>query len=110
MSTSDKTFSQVKAILGKLDQRIDSLRERRTAPTVTSGNPPPALTNSAIANQTIGAAEAASAQNGSQQIGTGRAAPLPGSNGSIGNAAAAAAAAAAARSPYGRAMPLRNVS
>ena len=38
MSTSDKTFSQVKAILGKLDQRIDSLRERRTAPTVTSGN------------------------------------------------------------------------
>lgn len=105
MSTSDKTFSQVKAILGKLDQRIDSLRERRTAPTVTPGNPPPALTNSAIANQTIGAAEAASTQNGTQQIGTGRAAPLPGSGGSIG-----AAAAAAARSPYGRALPLRNVS
>lgn len=29
MSTSPKTMEQVKSILGKLDQRIDSLRQRR---------------------------------------------------------------------------------
>ena len=31
MSTSQRTFDQVKSILGKLDQRIDALRERRTS-------------------------------------------------------------------------------
>jgi hypothetical protein len=30
MSTSQRTFNQVKSILGKLDQRIDSLRSART--------------------------------------------------------------------------------
>ena len=37
MSTSQRTFDQVKNILGKLDQRIDALRERRTT------DPAPAL-------------------------------------------------------------------
>ncbi|HZW07874.1 MAG TPA: hypothetical protein VFF65_12190 [Phycisphaerales bacterium] len=32
MSTSQRTFNQVKSILGKLDQRIDSLRASRTSP------------------------------------------------------------------------------
>ena len=32
MSTSQRTFNQVKSILGKLDQRIDSLRASRTTP------------------------------------------------------------------------------
>jgi hypothetical protein len=32
MPTSQKTFEQVKNILGKLDARIDSLRQRRTEP------------------------------------------------------------------------------
>lgn len=32
MSTSDRAFNQVKAILGKLDRSIDQARERRTQP------------------------------------------------------------------------------
>ncbi|MCW5765099.1 MAG: hypothetical protein KIT68_03880 [Phycisphaeraceae bacterium] len=32
MATSQKTFDQVKNILGKLDQRIDTLRTGRTQP------------------------------------------------------------------------------
>lgn len=32
MSTSQRTFNQVKSILGKLDQRIDSLRAARSNP------------------------------------------------------------------------------
>lgn len=106
MATSDKTFSQVKAILGKLDSRIDSLRERRTAPASPPGSPPPALTNTSIASQTIGSSEnligiaraAASNSPLSQTIGTGSSNGVPpGSK-------------AAANSPYGRALPLRNVS
>jgi len=107
MATSDKTFSQVKAILGKLDSRIDSLRERRTTPASPPGSPPPALTNTSIASQTIGASEIpiamarSSANNSplSQTIGTG--------SGSGGNSAGGKPA---AHSPYGRALPLRNVS
>lgn len=33
MGPSEKSFNQVKAILGKLDRSIDQLRERRTTPT-----------------------------------------------------------------------------
>ena len=106
MATSDKTFSQVKAILGKLDSRIDSLRERRTTPATPPGSPPPALTNSSIASQTIGSAEHA--------IGFGRAAanksPLSQTIGTGNSSAAAANGKPAAHSPYGRALPLRNVS
>lgn len=106
MATSDKTFSQVKAILGKLDSRIDSLRERRTTPASPPGSPPPALTNTSIASQTIGSAESpigigrTTANNSplSQTIGTGS------SNGSN------ASGKTAPHSPYGRALPLRNVS
>jgi hypothetical protein len=32
MGTSQRTFEQVKSILGKLDQRIDNLRQRRAEP------------------------------------------------------------------------------
>ncbi|MBX3383681.1 MAG: hypothetical protein KF864_09255 [Phycisphaeraceae bacterium] len=35
MGPSEKTFQQVKSILGKLDRSIDQLREKRTTP------PPP---------------------------------------------------------------------
>lgn len=48
MSTSDRTFNQVKAILNKLDRSIDEIRERRTqgptkppAPAASSGEPTP---------------------------------------------------------------------
>jgi hypothetical protein len=33
MSTSDRTISQVRAILNKLDRSIDEAREKRTQPT-----------------------------------------------------------------------------
>lgn len=43
MSTSDRTFSQVKAILNKLDRSIDEARERRTQrPAVAAPAPAPA--------------------------------------------------------------------
>ncbi|MDX2118041.1 MAG: hypothetical protein SFY96_07665 [Planctomycetota bacterium] len=37
MATSEKSFNQVKAILGKLDRTIDEVRNRRT------GSPAPAM-------------------------------------------------------------------
>lgn len=36
MGPSEKTFNQVKNILGKLDRSIDQLRHQRTAPPVTA--------------------------------------------------------------------------
>ncbi|MGH7131155.1 MAG: hypothetical protein ACREJO_04330 [Phycisphaerales bacterium] len=39
MSTSQRTFDQVKSILGKLDQRIDALRERRNTDPVIAAVP-----------------------------------------------------------------------
>ncbi len=41
MSTSERTFSQVKAILGKLDRSIDEARERRTQRPGAPAAPPP---------------------------------------------------------------------
>lgn len=37
MSTSQRTFNQVKGILGKLDQRIDSLRSARLNDRIIGG-------------------------------------------------------------------------
>ena len=46
MSTSDRTISQVRAILSKLDRSIDEARERRTQPATPPSQqaqaPPPA--------------------------------------------------------------------
>ncbi len=45
MSTSDRTFNQVKAILSKLDRSIDEIREKRTqgpAKPATAAATPPA--------------------------------------------------------------------
>jgi len=98
MSTSDKTFSQVKAILSKLDQRIDSLRERRTAP------PPPnsaALAGGSIGDQLIGSAETPNGPGALNPVRANTAPPLNPLNPLTANQP---------RSPYGRAMPLRNVS
>lgn len=110
MATSDKTFNQVRAILGKLDQRIDSLRERRVSP------PPPAAPHPSL-QQTVGQAEA---PKPAPQPGV-----IPNGPGPVIGAPAAPAAAAPASpanpigttvpttgrsSSYGRATPLRNVS
>lgn len=39
MGTSQRTFEQVKSILGKLDQRIDNLRQRRAEPAMVPAGP-----------------------------------------------------------------------
>lgn len=41
MSTSDRTISQVRAILNKLDRSIDEARERRTQPPMPASHPAP---------------------------------------------------------------------
>lgn len=93
MATSDRAFNQVKAILGKLDQRIDSLRERRTAPPPVAVGP--ASPAHSIQNQLIGV--------GSDQ--KNRVTPVPTSPNPIGTTTPPPS-----RSTYGRAVPLRNVS
>jgi hypothetical protein len=40
MGPSEKTFNQVKAILGKLDRNIDQLRERRNTKPIAQPEPP----------------------------------------------------------------------
>lgn len=108
MATSDKAFNQVKSILGKLDQRIDSLRERRVMPAMAA-SPAAALANPAIAGQTIGTAENAGLNT---VIGGGasRAVPLNGTAKPIGQANPINPNQNNPNSPYGRAVPLRHVS
>jgi len=96
MSTSDRTFNQVKAILGKLDQRIDALRERRTAP--ARPNVPAPFVGGTLANQMIGSSEidrpSATPPSASAAVAS---TPSPSS----------AATPTPPRSQYGRAVPLR---
>ena len=88
MRPTEKSFNQVKAILGKLDRNIDALREQKRSP-VTSA---PAA--------------------GSAAVGGGLGGAGLGGNGLIGggNPAAGAAAAGPAvnrpSSPFGRATPI----
>jgi hypothetical protein len=91
MATSQKTFDQVKSILGKLDRNIDEMRQRRL------GDPPPRLpvpTPHNISpvigpslNTTIGAGSTLPAINGNGLNGAHVPAP--------------------SKSQYGRAQPLR---
>lgn len=71
MSTSEKSFNQVKSILGKLDRNIDQARSRRmhgTAPT-------PMQSPAAVAAAAAAAPALAPTANG--RPGIGRAQPLP---------------------------------
>jgi len=43
MSTSDKSFNQVRAILSKLDRSIDEARERRLQPAAPAPIAPPPI-------------------------------------------------------------------
>jgi hypothetical protein len=72
MSTSDRTFNQVKAILGKLDQSIDQARERRTHPTAPVAASPSHLP----AARPLGTGENGATAPPSRP-GIGRATPLP---------------------------------
>jgi hypothetical protein len=106
MGTSEKTFQQVKAILGKLDRSIDSLRAQRTgdapgrdaaantaqpASTFPNGN---ALVGDSSLHQTVG--QPAIARAAGSTIASPSASPA------LGNAAFNRPA-----SPFGRATPIR---
>jgi len=79
MSTSQRTFNQVKSILGKLDQRIDSLRAARSTPV-----PATLIGGDRLIGQAVPAASPL---------------PVPGFGGQ--------ATPAPPRSPFGRATPIR---
>jgi hypothetical protein len=68
MGPSEKTFNQVKNILGKLDRSIDQLRQKRTAP-------PAPLHPSAESMRTIPISQPQPPARPSSQFG--RATPLP---------------------------------
>ena len=68
MGPSEKTFNQVKNILGKLDRSIDQLRQKRTAP-------PPPLHPSADSIRTIPISQPAQISRPASQFG--RATPIP---------------------------------
>lgn len=68
MGPSEKSFNQVKAILGKLDRNIDQLRERRT------NKPPSAAQQELPRIPSPKAAEPTPSRTGSVY---GRATPIP---------------------------------
>ncbi|MBA4028209.1 MAG: hypothetical protein C0475_03580 [Planctomyces sp.] len=115
MATSSKAFNQVKSILSKLDQRIDSLRQQRT------GHDTP----ESVLNQTIGrggvpqplAPAALSSSPGTHPVASHQpperpapAAPALGPGTVVGAGSAGKSAGvngAHGRSAYGRATPIR---
>ncbi len=78
MSTSERAFNQVKAILGKLDRSIDEAREKRTRTPMPAPPPLPVRPEPATQAAIVPPAPAPG-PNGSAY---GRAQPLPRQNGS----------------------------
>jgi hypothetical protein len=117
MSTSQRTFNQVKGILSKLDQRIDTLRSARLNDRLVGGAAATPLTAGATGatgssfvgsipmNTTIGTGSVGKVTTPTNPI----AATSTTTPGSMTNtvAANAAAAASASKSVYGRATPIR---
>lgn len=96
MATSQKTFEQVKSILGKLDSRIDAVRNRRV-----HGEPAPVVTN----NQPTGTQPVYTPNSvigGSHQPPAPIPMPTP-------PAAVTPPASSNGHPKYGRAVPLRNI-
>jgi hypothetical protein len=85
MSTSDRTMSQVRAILQRLDRSIDQAREKRTQPVAAPSAP--AQVSAAPAPQP---------------------APAPSASASAIGPSAAPAQPARPSSPFGRAQPLNR--
>lgn len=77
MSTSDRAFNQVKAILGKLDRSIDQARERRTQPEPIQAGPSIAIPQPAPIPVAPPAAAPVSTAPGRPPSPYGRAQPLP---------------------------------
>lgn len=87
MGPSEKSFNQVRSILGKLDRNIDQLRSQRTTPEGAKPEPKklePVATAPAparvIPGQRAGAATPAPAQPARPPSVYGRATPIPPSN------------------------------
>ncbi|MGD9688836.1 MAG: hypothetical protein AB7K52_02240 [Phycisphaerales bacterium] len=99
MGTSQKTFDQVKSILGKLDRNIDSVRQRRLGEPPARPSPGygatsgPALTQPGNVGGTVPGVIGPTLNT---TIGAGPGVPPP-----------ATAAPPASKSGYGRAQPLR---
>lgn len=109
MGTSEKTFQQVKAILGKLDRSIDSLRAQRTgdAPgrdaSAQPAQPSAGFASASPLNQTVG-------QPAGPSSGTGSPSAMPAaSQPTLIGASNAQTSPAFNRpaSPFGRATPIR---
>lgn len=76
MGPSDRSFNQVKSILGKLDRSIDQVREQRVAgPTPAPTTPAPA--NAAAMSQQIGGRAVEPVTPPRPASPFGRATPLP---------------------------------
>jgi hypothetical protein len=110
MATSAKTFDQVKNILGKLDQRIDAVRNRRV-----NGEPSPATNTSGSATGAAGSPATGGAETlglntvvGGGRANTGNAIPAPIPMPQT-PPSAAVPAAPSGHPKYGRATPLRNI-
>lgn len=107
MATSAKTFDQVKNILGKLDQRIDAVRNRRV-----NGEPTPATntatTQATNAGGTNGAGETLGLNTvvGGSKTNAPIPAPIPLTQA---QQQAQANATPTGHPKYGRATPLRNI-
>jgi hypothetical protein len=102
MGTSEKTFQQVKAILGKLDRSIDSLRAQRTGDTVAPAREAPGRDASGSQAQPAAPFQPALIGAGpmSQTVGQ----PAVASQPAFANAPASINRPA---SPFGRATPIR---
>jgi hypothetical protein len=81
MGPSERTFNQVKGILGKLDRSIDQLRAQRTQPatspssTVIAADPPQASVTAAVVHAVVQAATPTAPAAPRSPFG--RATPLP---------------------------------
>lgn len=93
MGTSQKSFDQVKSILGKLDRSIDQLRERRTGAALPRPAAAPALGFPALTKLAAGIGPDTLIGQGTASV-----APIP----------AVAPAPAPSTSKWGRAQPIRG--
>ncbi len=111
MATSQRTIEQVRSILGKLDRRIDVLREQRNDNAAPGTHAPATATNQH--GPLIGAAQPQAPVNHHQTtaadnhrlIGAGSSQQVLRPTGTTG--APALTPPAPSRSPYGKATPLR---
>lgn len=77
MGPSEKSFNQVKAILGKLDRNIDQLRERRSTGRDAEATKPTSAPSEAPRNGGVAPLPAAAPATYARASQYGRATPIP---------------------------------